>query len=99
VDRDTVQSQVTIRSDGAAAGTLTLSWFHRSGRLQTTVATESVPLPAGKASFSGTYAHLFGARDLSTTWGLTVSTDPAADRGQNSSVTIASGTCRAAVIG
>lgn len=99
VDRDTVQSQVTLRGDGAAAGTLTLSWFHRSGRLQTTVATESVALPAGKSSFSGTYAHLFGARDLSTTWGLTVSTDPAADRGQNSSVTIASGTCRPAVIG
>lgn len=98
--RNGVSASVTIRSDGAAAGTLALSWFHTDANGATTVvATDSAQLPAGRSSFTGTYTHVFGGRDISAAWGLTVATDPAAGTGQNSSRTLSPSTCRPVVIG
>ncbi|HEY5833846.1 serine/threonine-protein kinase [Streptomyces sp.] len=83
----TALGTVTVQSDGAAAGTLTLSWFHgitKGPRGSVTVATESVPLAEGQQSFTGTYSHDFGGSDTYPYWGLSVSTDPAADSGNGS---------------
>lgn len=83
----TAIATVTVQSDGAAAGTLTLSWFHSSTkgpRGSTTVATESVPLAQGQQSFTATYSHDFGGSDQYPYWGVSVSTTPAADSGNGS---------------
>lgn len=93
-----VTASVTVRSNGTADGTLTLTWFHsrtadRQGAV--TVATGTARLPGGKASFTDTYPHGFGA-DRSVYWGLSVSTDPAADSGDGSYLTVAA--CNRAVI-
>lgn len=91
-----IAGSVSIRGDGAADGTLTLSWFHVDANgASTVVATEPVPIPAGKTSFSGTYPHDFG-KDTGLYWGLSVATEPAADTGQGSSDQVSSRTCRAA---
>jgi hypothetical protein len=90
------QASVTIRSDGAADGTLTLTWFTVIGRTTTTMTPVVVPLPAGQRSFTGTYRQTFSARY--PTWGLTVSTKPAADSGQGTSRTLASRTCGTAAL-
>jgi serine/threonine-protein kinase len=82
----TALGTVTVQSDGAADGTLTLSWFHgiaKGTRGSVTVAAESVPLTKGQQSFSGTYSHYFGS-DTYPYWGLAVSTNPAADSGNGS---------------
>ncbi|MBM9438451.1 serine/threonine-protein kinase [Actinacidiphila bryophytorum] len=84
---DGMQAQVTVDSDGAAAGTLVLTWFHNmTPDMQgaTTVATVSVPLAAGQRTLSKTFSHVFGTADTFDVWGLQVSTSPAAGSGQNS---------------
>ncbi|MFG1811347.1 serine/threonine-protein kinase [Streptomyces sp. NPDC049040] len=93
-----VVAAVTVRSNGTADGTLTLTWFDSrtaSRRGAVTVATGTARLPAGKTSFTGTYPHDFGA-DRSAYWGLAVSTDPAADTGDGSFLTVPA--CDRAVI-
>lgn len=85
---DGMQALVTVDSDGAAAGTLVLRWFHSmTTDMQdaTTVATVSVPLAAGQRTLSKTFSHVFGTDDTFDIWGLQVSTSPAAGSGQNSS--------------
>ncbi|MFG1807704.1 protein kinase [Streptomyces sp. NPDC049040] len=84
---DGMQALVTVDSDGAAAGTLVLKWFHNmTTDMQgaTTVATVSVPLAAGQRTLSRTFSHVFGTGDTFDVWGLAVSTSPAASTGQNS---------------
>ncbi|MYS20090.1 hypothetical protein GA0115240_116411 [Streptomyces sp. DvalAA-14] len=83
----TTVATVTVQTDGAATGTLLLSWYHgnsRTPQTSTTVATESVPLTKGQTSFSGQYSHYYGGDDTTADWGLTVSTKPPADSGNGS---------------
>jgi serine/threonine-protein kinase len=77
---------VTVQSDGAAAGTLTLTWIHSTSKESrgTTVATESVALKKGQTSSTVTYSHDFGYYDVYPYWGLAVSTTPAAGTGNSS---------------
>ncbi|MFC4036713.1 serine/threonine-protein kinase [Streptomyces polygonati] len=83
IDGYTTLATVTVRSDGAAAGTLYLTWYHggRTPQTATTVQTGTVDLAKGQTSFSGTYAHDFGPEDRTEDWGLAASTDPVADSG------------------
>ncbi|WP_225849299.1 serine/threonine-protein kinase [Streptomyces sp. HPF1205] len=83
----TAVATVTVQSDGAAAGTLTLSWFHsatKDPRGGATVSTQSVRFAEGQRSFTATYSYDFGGGDTYPYWGLTVSTTPAADSGNGS---------------
>ncbi|WP_329133712.1 serine/threonine protein kinase [Streptomyces sp. NBC_01476] len=84
---DAAGGTVTVRSNGSAAVTLTLTWFHSRtpGPSNLVVATASVRVPKGK-SFSQAYVHTFGA-DTTRYWGLTVSTTPAADSGSDTATT------------
>jgi serine/threonine-protein kinase len=93
---DGMQALVTVRSDGAAAGTLTLTWFHSTTpdrRGAVVVATVPVTLAAGQETLSTTYAHVFGASDPYPYWGLAVSTDPAAASGQDSAELVDGTSC------
>ncbi|MGW8358117.1 protein kinase domain-containing protein [Streptomyces wedmorensis] len=81
-----IQARITVRTDGAANGTLTLRWFHASsssGTGSTTVATEQIPLPKGITQASRTYTHDFGF-DRSAYLGVRASTSPSADSGDGS---------------
>ncbi len=83
----TAAGTVTVRSDGAADGTLTLSWFHsrsKSLRGSEVVASQTVRLTAGQSSYSESFSHDFDSTDPEPYWGLQVSTSPAADSGDGS---------------
>ncbi|MEW2518472.1 serine/threonine-protein kinase [Actinacidiphila alni] len=85
-------ASVTVRGDGAADGTLTVSWFYADAKGTTrVVATQSATVPAGQSSFTQGFKQGLSARY--PTWGLTVSTDPAAGKGQGSSQTLMSSSC------
>ncbi|MFI2350790.1 serine/threonine-protein kinase [Streptomyces sp. NPDC019443] len=76
------QSVASVKSDGAAAGTLILTWFHSNTRgVGPTVATDRITIPTGQTAFSGRYAHTFGPSDPYPYWGVQVSSDPAAAAG------------------
>jgi serine/threonine-protein kinase len=72
---------VDVTTNGANAGTLTLSWIDRETS-RTVVATQSLTLAKGQTTASFTVNHSFA--DGATYWGLEVDTDPAALRGQGS---------------
>jgi len=76
-------ASVTVITDGAADGKLTLSWIDRSGRTLQTQAVDTITLPKGKTQISNRYTHTFGSQDAFPTWGVRIATDPAADKGQN----------------
>ncbi|GAA0664922.1 hypothetical protein GCM10010193_15410 [Kitasatospora atroaurantiaca] len=76
-------ASVTVITDGAADGKLTLSWIDRSGRTLQTQAVDTITLPKGKTQISNRYTHTFGSQDNYPTWGVRIATDPAADKGQN----------------
>ena len=83
----TAVGTVTVQSNGAADGTLTLSWFHslsKGTRGAVTVATVTVPLSKGQTTYTGSYARDFGSDDTYPYWGLEVATTPAADTGNGS---------------
>ncbi|MEU4359248.1 serine/threonine-protein kinase [Streptomyces virginiae] len=76
------ESVASVKSDGAAGGTLILTWFHSNTRgVGPTVATDRITIPAGQTAFSGRYAHTFGTSDPYPYWGVRVSSDPAAATG------------------
>ncbi len=89
-------ASVTVISDGAADGTLTLSWFHSNSARTAgaVVSTEPVPLAKGKTQSSGRYTHTFSVPDSHPYLGVQISTSPAADSGNGSFATIpAPSTC------
>ncbi|MER5429163.1 serine/threonine-protein kinase [Streptomyces sp. NPDC002588] len=82
---------VTVKTDGAADGTMTLTWFNSMTDGQTGPAdgTQSVTLAKGQTQISGRYTHTFGTPDPYPYLGVKVSTSPAADSGNGSIATIA----------
>lgn len=83
-------ASVTVQTDGAADGTLTLSWFTGSSAtaVGTVVATDPVSLPEGRTQVSGRYTHSFTTPERSPYLGVEVSTSPAADSGNGAFVTV-----------
>ncbi|WP_051969437.1 serine/threonine-protein kinase [Kitasatospora azatica] len=75
------QGTVNVTTDGAAAGTLTVSWID-GGTTRTVVATQTFTLAKGQTKASIPVNHTFA--DNATAWGLQVDTNPAALRGQDS---------------
>ena len=86
----TMVASVTVKTDGAADGTLKLSWFHGTSAtdIGTIVFTEPVPLPAGKTQISNRYTHTFDTPDTNPYLGLQISTSPEAESGNGSFATI-----------
>ncbi|WP_367321853.1 serine/threonine-protein kinase [Streptomyces sp. HUAS ZL42] len=82
----TIVASVSATTDGAADGTMYLSWYvsNSSGAVGTVVATDSVALPKGKTLISGRYTHSFAIPTRYDYLGVRVTTDPAADSGNGS---------------
>ncbi|MDF2270971.1 serine/threonine-protein kinase [Streptomyces coacervatus] len=82
----TIVASVSVTTDGAADGTLYLSWFvsDSAGAVGTVVATDSVALPKGKTQISNRYTHSFAIPTRYDYLGVKVTTDPAADSGNGS---------------
>ncbi|MFH8384729.1 protein kinase [Kitasatospora sp. NPDC018058] len=74
--RWSLTATVTVAAQGAATGTLTLSWYHSSGGRAVTVATDTVAVQNGRATITRT--HDFGSADTFPTWGVRIGTTPAA---------------------
>ncbi|MYS86314.1 serine/threonine-protein kinase [Embleya scabrispora] len=83
-------ASVTVLTDGAADGTLNLTWFTGSSAraVGTVVATDAVALPEGRTQVSGRYTHTFITPERSPYLGVKVSTSPAADSGSGAFVTV-----------
>jgi hypothetical protein len=81
---------VDVSSDGAATGTLVLTWFTADSPsgARTTVYTQSIALPKGKTDVSNTYGYAVGTGSQAGYWGVSLSTQPAADSGDGSSEVI-----------
>ncbi|MFI7400536.1 serine/threonine-protein kinase [Streptomyces sp. NPDC049541] len=82
----TIVASVSVTTDGAADGTLYLSWYasDSAGAVGTVVATDPVALPKGKTQISGRYTHAFPVPTRSDYLGVRITTDPAADSGNGS---------------
>jgi hypothetical protein len=88
----TVAATVAVTSNGQG-GTVTFSWFYvTSDGSQQSAGTTSDGVPAGKTSQSVASSEDFSTYSDYSTWGVTVSSSPAAGSGQNSSATIAPST-------
>ncbi|MFI1584405.1 serine/threonine-protein kinase [Embleya sp. NPDC020630] len=83
-------ASVTVLTDGAADGTLNLTWFTGSSAraVGTVVATDAVALPKGRTQVSGRYTHTFITPERSPYLGVKVSTGPAAGSGNGAFVTV-----------
>ncbi|MET7300171.1 serine/threonine-protein kinase [Embleya sp. NPDC005575] len=83
-------ASVTVLTDGAADGTLNLTWFTGSSAraVGTVVATDAVALPEGRTQVSGRYTHTFITPERSPYLGVKVSTRPAAGSGNGAFVTV-----------
>ncbi|MEU9448738.1 serine/threonine-protein kinase [Streptomyces sp. NPDC048277] len=81
---------VTVKTDGAADGTMTLTWFDSASADQAGPAegTQSIALPKGQTQVSGRYTHTFGTPDPYPYLGAEVTTSPKADSGNGSITTI-----------
>jgi serine/threonine-protein kinase len=82
---------VTVTTDGAADGELTVSWVTNSGTGRTVVATETHTLTKGQTKFSFPVHYSFSSGAVG--YGIQVATSPAATRGQNSYQEISTVTC------
>ena len=83
-----------VQSDGAAAGTLTLTWYYTDANgAEHTVKTASVTIPKGQATFVNSKPYYYDFSNEGVYWGLTVSTTPAAIRGNNSTSTVLAASC------
>ncbi|MEU1424234.1 protein kinase [Kitasatospora sp. NPDC005751] len=89
--RWSLTATVTVVAQGAGTGTLTLSWYHSSGGRSITVATDTVVLRDGRATV--TRPHDFGSADTFPTWGVRVSTTPAAAKPGKTSAEVAAYLC------
>ncbi|MER6125068.1 serine/threonine-protein kinase [Streptomyces sp. NPDC001795] len=81
---------VTVKTNGAADGTMTLTWFDSTsaGQAGPTDGTQSITLPKGQTQVSGRYTHTFSTPDPYPYLGVKVTTSPAADSGNGSIATI-----------
>jgi serine/threonine-protein kinase len=85
---------VEVTSDGAATGTLYLAWYYTDANGgQHSVSTSPVTIPKGQTDFVNSTPYYQGFGDQGTYWGLTVSTNPAATRGNGSTTTVLAATC------
>ncbi|MFJ4672657.1 protein kinase domain-containing protein [Kitasatospora purpeofusca] len=82
---------VTVVAQGAATGSLTLTWFHTLGERTVDVATDTVAVHDGRATVSRT--HDFTSADTFPTWGVRIGTAPAAARPGRTSDTVAAFLC------
>ncbi|MGW3037943.1 serine/threonine-protein kinase [Streptomyces sp. NPDC001178] len=82
----TIVASVSVTTDGAADGTLYLSWYvsDSAGAVGTVVAADPVALPKGKTQISGRYTHAFPVPTRYDYLGVRITTDPAADSGNGS---------------
>jgi tRNA A-37 threonylcarbamoyl transferase component Bud32 len=90
-----IQAVVDVKGNGAAAGTLTLTWYYSAsddGR-RVTLATDKVAVPKGMTDVSNPYYQNFDSVSTADYWGLSVSTSPAAATGDDSFKTIQGGSC------
>ncbi|BFV55284.1 hypothetical protein KCMC57_up03880 [Kitasatospora sp. CMC57] len=78
----------TVSTDGAADGTLTLTWTSSSSRLP--IAIHTVALPKGQRTVKFSDSMPFGA---ASTLNVRLASTPAADRGQNSTFSLNTITC------
>lgn len=89
---------VDVNTDGAATGTMYLTWYYSdsNGSSGTTASTVPVTLPQGKTTVDGTYSFDFAAVGAGGAgyWGLSVSTDPAAIRGNGTYRTVFAPNCQ-----
>ncbi|MFJ4407119.1 protein kinase [Streptomyces sp. NPDC088910] len=84
----TAVAAVTVQGNGADDGTLVLTWAHTTASgLVSGAVTESYPIPKGETSSTQSYTHAFGVSRFPG-WTLTVSSTPAAGKGNGSSQTI-----------
>jgi serine/threonine protein kinase len=89
-----VDATVQVQSDGAATGTLTLTWYYTAANgAKHTVKTASVTIPKGQATFVNSKPYYYDFSNVGVYWGLTVSTTPAAIRGNNSTSTVLAASC------
>ncbi|MFD8696978.1 serine/threonine-protein kinase [Kitasatospora purpeofusca] len=82
---------VTVVAQGAATGSLTLTWFHTLGERTVDVATDTVAVHDGRATVSRT--HDFTSADTFPTWGVRIGTAPAAARPGRTSDTVSAFLC------
>ncbi|MFD8318888.1 serine/threonine-protein kinase [Kitasatospora purpeofusca] len=82
---------VTVVAQGAATGSLTLTWFHTLGERTVDVATDTVAVHDGRATVSRT--HDFTSADTFPTWGVRIGTAPAAARPGKTSDTVSAFLC------
>jgi serine/threonine-protein kinase len=88
----TLEATVAVASNGQG-GTVTFNWFYvTSDGLQQSAGTTSAGVSAGKTSQSVTSSKDFTSYSDYSTWGVTVTSSPAAGSGQGSSATIAQST-------
>jgi hypothetical protein len=84
----TLAATVAVTSNGQG-GTVTFNWFYvTSDTAQQPAGTTSAGVSAGKTSQSVTSSEDFSTYSDYSTWGVTVSSSPAAGSGQDSSATI-----------
>lgn len=85
---------VAVTSDGAAAGTLYLAWYYTDANgAQHSVGASSVTIPKGQTDFVNATAYFQSFGNQGVYWGLTVSTNPAATRGNGSTSTVLAAAC------
>ncbi|MEV0189424.1 protein kinase [Kitasatospora purpeofusca] len=82
---------VTVVAQGAATGSLTLTWFHTLGERTVDVATDTVAVHDGRATVSRT--HDFTSADTYPTWGVRIGTAPAAAKPGRTSDTVSAFLC------
>lgn len=89
-----VGATVAVTPDGAAVGTLYLLWYYTDANgAQHPVGTDSITIPKGQTDFVNSTAYYYNFGIQGPYWGLTVSTNPAAIRGNNSTTTVLAATC------
>jgi eukaryotic-like serine/threonine-protein kinase len=91
------QGTVTVTGNGISAGTLTLVWLYvtAAGGPDTVVSTQSVTVPAGQDTFTGTYTSPeFGrSAGFNAYWELRVSTTPTAGQTSGSPASVYGENC------
>ncbi|HEU5425248.1 MAG TPA: serine/threonine-protein kinase [Actinocrinis sp.] len=85
---------VDVTSDGAATGTLYLSWYYTDANgAQHSIGTDAITIPKGRTDFVNSTAYFKSFGTQGVYWGLSVSTKPAAARGNGSTATVLAASC------
>ncbi|MFG2795079.1 serine/threonine-protein kinase [Streptomyces sp. NPDC048419] len=85
--RYAAKAEGTVTTDGAAAGTLTVTWTDGRGRQ---VASNSAPLPRGRTHVPFSFTQPFASAAALTATSVTL---PAAERGQKTSASVSAFDC------